>query len=660
MQKTMTSTTTYINNNSIHNINNQIRNFSSKLGNNIQSTSFSKTPMGVFADQLFLQPIDPSNTKPITDLKIDTKITLQQKFERAYLFKETWKSVDKEEKKLMIIRFRDLLVERLEKLASDQTQETGKPIVQAKNEIKACVDRINFFLHNFESVTADQVVRTTDQFQEILRHEPLGVIANISAWNYPFFIGLNVIIPALLTGNCVLYKPSEFSSLTGLNIMSLLYEAGVPEQAFQIVLGKSIIAQSLLALPLDGVFFTGSFKTGKSIQETLAGRMVKTQLELGGKCAAYVHKSADLAKAVASLADGAMYNTGQSCCSVERIYVDHEIYDRFVEELKLAVKSFRFSFDPTNPKTYFGPLTRGIPQIEHLQKLIGGALKRGAILELGGNVVDNAPGYFFAPTILSNVHHGMPIQKEEIFGPVVTVQPVKSRDEAAALMNDTPFGLAGSVYSECQETANFIIQKCNSGTVYWNACDRVSPYLPWTGRGHSGIGSTLGIEGITTFTKPKGIHLIGPKLGHFGAKQMSSIIPQQMLTVDQIMQAKGIEQNDYAKSPQNEMDHKSPALPSNVNIHPIDHSFPLEYDMTEENELLTDNDEDTNDLDNSNDVDLSEARSNRMRDILGEDESPQSDPSDTSNSDFTHNENLEDDFDPEDYEDLEEDSKDKK
>eukprot|EP01132_Coremiostelium_polycephalum_P002549 gene2549-3155_t len=496
------------------------------------------------AQQLYLQPINPATTRPITDLKIDTKVTLQQKFDQCYLFKEHWKNFPLTEKKIIMTKFRDLLVENLEKLSEDLTEETGKPLTQAINEVKAVVDRVNFFIHNIEEVLAEKVVRTTDKFKESLVYEPLGVVAHISAWNYPFFIGLNAIIPALLSGNTVLYKPSEYASITGLNIMSLLYEAGLPEEALQIVLGKAVISQSLLALPLDGVFFTGSYNTGKSISETLAGRMVKLQLELGGKDAVYVHESADLFKAVPSIADGAMYNTGQSCCSVERIYVDKKIYNRFVNELVSATKQFHYSYDPFQPTTYFGPLTRGVPQISYIKGLIENALRNGAILELGGNVMSGSPGYFFAPTILSNVHHGMTIQKEEIFGPVVTVQSVSGPEEAVALMNDTRFGLTGSVYSEDVNVANYVLNKSNTGTVYWNSCDRVSPYLPWSGRLGSGIGSTLGMEGMYTFVRPKAKHYISPSPNYFGESFNSTIVPQTIPSLQQLLDEKAEQLKD--------------------------------------------------------------------------------------------------------------------
>ncbi|GAM22838.1 hypothetical protein SAMD00019534_060130 [Acytostelium subglobosum LB1] len=495
---------------------------------------FSQSPMGVMADQLFLQPINPATGRPIKDLKVDTRDTLKKKFKDAYLFKDEWKYASQVDKAKVIMRFRDLLAERVDSLANDLTEETGKPITQAKGEIKAVIDRINFFLYNFSNCLQERTVRVTNKFSESLTYEPLGVVANISAWNYPYFIGLNVIIPALLTGNCVMYKPSEFASITGLNIAALLHEAGVPKEAFQVVLGKAVVSQSLLSMPIDGVFFTGSYQTGKNIAQTLGGRMVKTQLELGGKDAAYVNKDVNIKQAIGSLADGAMFNTGQGCCSVERIYVDQEIYQEFVSGLVQEVSTFHMEFDPKSPNTYFGPMTRGQPQIEHLQRLITDAHKRGAKIELGGNKIAGAPGSFFAPTVVSGVDHSMDIQKEELFGPVVTVQAVSGPEEAVKQMNDTPFGLTGAVYTNDVAIADYVSGNSNTGTVYWNACDRVSPYLPWSGRGHSGIGSTLGMDGILSFLRPKALHFISTEDNYFGEPFNSHLVPNESITPDNI------------------------------------------------------------------------------------------------------------------------------
>ena len=238
-------------------------------------------------------------------------------------------------------RFRDALVSDVERLAAILTSETGKPIRQARNEINGLPARIDFFLESTEAAIAPREVHNAAGMREQISHEPLGVIANISAWNYPYFVGGNVFVPALLTGNAVLYKPSEFAALTGIEIGKLLHGAGVPQAIFAVLVGDGAVGSELIKQPVDGVFFTGSYATGQRIARELGPRMVKLQLELGGKDPIYVRDDVDVAKAAASLADGAMYNTGQSCCSVERIYVHQSIHDEFVSAFVKEVEGFK-------------------------------------------------------------------------------------------------------------------------------------------------------------------------------------------------------------------------------------------------------------------------------------------------------------------------------
>jgi len=318
------------------------------------------------------------------------------------------------------------------------------------------------------------------------------------------------LLPALLTGNAVLYKPSEYSTLTGLNIVNLLHEAGVPADVLAPVIGKGDIGAALLSHPVDGVFFTGSNATGIKIAKQIAGRMIKTQFELGGKDPTYVSNSVDVVGAAKALADGAMYNTGQSCCSVERIYVHQEVYDEFVKEFVQEVKTFKVG-DPADPSTYIGPLTMK-KQLNVLESQCNDAIKKGAKVLLGGKRLDPTKlrGNYFEPTVLVNVNHTMEVMREESFGPIIGIMKVKNEDEAIQLMNDTSYGLTASVYSRNREAATQMLERVNSGTVYWNACDRVSPFLPWSGRLGSGVGSTLGLEGIRSFVQPKAYHLIFP------------------------------------------------------------------------------------------------------------------------------------------------------
>jgi acyl-CoA reductase-like NAD-dependent aldehyde dehydrogenase len=336
---------------------------------------------------------------------------------------------------------------------------------------------------------------------------PLGVVANISAWNYPWFVGCNVILPALLTGNAVLYKPSEYATLTGLEIARLLHEAGVPQDVFNALVGEGAVGAALLEQKIDGLFFTGSHATGARIAQALSGRLVKLQLELGGKDPTYVCEDADPKVAAESLADGAMYNTGQSCCSVERIYVHEKIHDAFLAAFVQAVQGMK-SGDPTSEETYLGAITR-TPQLAVLQAQVADAVKLGATLHTGGQQLPG-PGNWFAPAVLSKVDHRMALMKEESFGPVIGIQQVGGDEEAVRLMNDTRYGLTAGVFTPDEARARRLLAQVNAGSVYWNCCDRVSPRLPWSGYGDSGVGLTLSTYGIQAFTRPKAWHLRQP------------------------------------------------------------------------------------------------------------------------------------------------------
>jgi acyl-CoA reductase-like NAD-dependent aldehyde dehydrogenase len=270
------------------------------------------------------------------------------------------------------------------------------------------------------------------------------------------------------------------------------------------VVGGGKAGAALLRQPVDGVFFTGSFATGTKVGAAAGRRMAKVQLELGGKDPVYVCEDVDIETAASGLADGAFYNTGQSCCSVERIYVHEKIHDAFVDAFVASVRSFRRG-DPLDESTYIGAITRR-PQLDVLRKQVVDARKKGARILAGGDIV-KAEGNWFEPTVLVNVDHRMSVMKEESFGPIIGIQKVTSDIEAVALMNDTAYGLTAGVYTRDARRAKKILSQVRSGSVYWNCCDRVSPRLPWSGVGHSGIGVTLSTYGIQTFTRPKAWHL---------------------------------------------------------------------------------------------------------------------------------------------------------
>jgi len=451
---------------------------------------------------------NPASGATIAEIEADSSAAVRRKYLRARSAQPAWAALSLKKRLATIIAFRERVVALHETLARTLTEEVGKPIRQSRNELNGLLARLDFFLaESPRTLRQETVLAEVDKrMEERISHEPLGVIANISAWNYPYFVGSNVFVPALIAGNAVLYKPSEYATLTGIHIAQMLKDAGVPEDVFVPVIGDGLTGAALLRQSVDGVFFTGSYATGKRIAASTGRRMIKTQLELGGKDPIYVCEDVDVAAAAAGLADGAFYNNGQSCCAVERIYVAAPIHDAFVAAFVTEVKGFRIG-DPLEEATYIGPLTRRA-QIGVLKRQVAQAIKLGGRLLCGGKPIEGS-GNWFQPTVIADAHHAMELMREESFGPVIGIQKVTGDDEAVALMNDTDYGLTAGVYARTEKRARRILERVNAGSVYWNCCDRVSPRLPWSGVKHSGIGLTLSTYGIQTFTRPKAWHLRG-------------------------------------------------------------------------------------------------------------------------------------------------------
>jgi len=455
---------------------------------------------------------NPATGAVVAEVAEDASAAVRAKYLRARAAQPAWAATPIGERLDVLRAFRERIVAMRDTLARTLTQEVGKPIKQSRNELDGLLLRIDFFLDQAARVLREQKVYVDggDKLEERISHEPLGVIANISAWNYPYFVGSNVFVPALIAGNAVLYKPSEYATLTGLHIAEMFDQAGIPTNVFIPVIGGAATGSALLRQPVDGVFFTGSYATGAKVGAAGGRKMIKVQLELGGKDPVYVCDDVDIATAAASIADGAFYNTGQSCCSVERIYVHEKVHDAFVAAFVAEVKGYKTG-DPLDESTYIGPLTRR-PQIEVLKRQVADARKKGGKLLAGGHAI-KGKGNWFEPTVFADAGHRMDLMREESFGPVIGIQKVSTDAEAVALMNDTEYGLTAGVYTPDRKRARKILAQVNSGSVYWNCCDRVSPRLPWSGVGHSGIGLTLSTYGIQTFTRPKAWHLRAPAAG---------------------------------------------------------------------------------------------------------------------------------------------------
>jgi acyl-CoA reductase-like NAD-dependent aldehyde dehydrogenase len=449
--------------------------------------------------------LNPATGSKMQTVQSDDELSVREKFATAREAQKGWARRSLSDRMKIVSSFSDLLLRDLEVVARDLSLETGKPVTQARNEVKGSLNKIRFFTEEVTNTIAPKHIRKDGSTEEILSFDPLGVVLNISAWNYPILVGFNVFLPALLCGNAVLYKPSEYSTLTGLHLTRLLHEAGVPAEVFACVIGDSGLGAELLKLPFDCIGFTGSYATGRKIAENLAGKMTRLIMELGGKDPLYVTDDCGpIEKVAESVAEGVLYNNGQSCCAVERVYVHESVYDDFLVALKSKMALWTVG-DPMDEKTMCGAITRA-PHLKFLTHQIEDAVAKGGRLLLGGKAIQSA-GSFFEPTLVADANHSMELMREESFGPVIGVMKVQNDNEAVELMNDSDYGLTSAVFCQNQRRGRELLERVNTGTGYLNCCDRVSAWLPWSGRNHSGLGTTLSSLGIYAFCHAKGLHL---------------------------------------------------------------------------------------------------------------------------------------------------------
>ena len=453
-----------------------------------------------------LEVHNPATGEHIRSVAVTEEREVEQKVERARRAQPDWAARAYDERAALLRAFRDLLATEAEECARITTREVGKPIVQSRNEVRAVLDRIDWNIEHVGTVIAARSVTSRDggAVEERVTHEPLGLVAHVSAWNYPYFVGLNTIVPALLAGNAVLYKPSEHATLTGLRLVDVMHRSGIPVDVVQTIVGGGAVGAALVASEIDMVCFTGSYETGRRVARSVADRLVRLQLELGGKDGAYVCDDVDVESAALAVAEGAFYNSGQSCSAIERIYVNDAIFDRFVDALGDVVSAYRTG-DPEDEQTDLGPLARAA-QLDVLDAQVADAVGKGARVVCGGGRIDR-PGSWFEPTVLVDVDPSMSVMRDETFGPVVGVQRVRDDAEALACLDDTEFGLGAAVFSRDRGRAERILSRLEVGNAYWNTSDRSSVRLPWSGRRHSGLGVSMSESGVRAFVREKAWHL---------------------------------------------------------------------------------------------------------------------------------------------------------
>jgi acyl-CoA reductase-like NAD-dependent aldehyde dehydrogenase len=358
-----------------------------------------------------------------------------------------------------------------------------------------------------EASLAPEVLPYEPAFHLRIEHEPLGVVLDIAAWNYPLLIAVNVVVPALLAGNAVLLKHSAKTPLAGVHFERAFASLPVPHLVTNLVLTHEETERLIQDERVDHVAFTGSVAGGRAVHRTAAQRFIDVGLELGGKDPAYVAEDADPDFAVANVVDGACYNAGQSCCAVERVYVHEKLAGWFLERAKKLVDEYVLG-DPLDEKTTMGPLASAAA-LDVLEKQVADARKRGARVLAGGRRLEGARGPFFQPTLLADCPNESAVMQEESFGPLVPVLVVKDDDEALRHMNDSRYGLTASVWTRDRARAERFVRELEAGTVYQNRCDYLEPSLPWTGVKDSGKGSTLSRYGFYQLTRRKSVHLRG-------------------------------------------------------------------------------------------------------------------------------------------------------
>ncbi|RMD00714.1 aldehyde dehydrogenase family protein [Aquitalea palustris] len=454
--------------------------------------------------------ISPVDGAILLERPYSTPSQTQAVLDAAAAAQRGWRHTPLAERKALIGKAVDWLAAHKDACAEAITRQIGRPISQSPGEVRGLEERARHMLAIAEEGLADIHPTAKEGFQRFLRREPLGTVLVLAPWNYPFLTAINTIVPALAAGNTVILKHSSQTPLVTELFQQAFDAAGLPAGVFQSLQLDHAATLRLVAAPqIDFVAFTGSVAGGRAVQQAASERFIGVGLELGGKDPAYVRADADLASAIENLVDGAFFNSGQSCCGIERIYVHRSHYTAFVDGFVELTKAYRFG-NPLDASTNLGPMVRA-SAASFVRGQIADAVAAGArALIPAGHFAADAPGTaYLAPQVLVDVHHGMSVMRDESFGPVIGIMPVDSDAEAVALMNDSAYGLTASLWTRDQEAAIRLGNEIATGTVFMNRCDYLDPALAWTGIKDTGRGISLSVLGYQQLTRIKSFHLKG-------------------------------------------------------------------------------------------------------------------------------------------------------
>ncbi len=452
-----------------------------------------------------LQLSNPATGETFRELPCHSWEEVKAKLKTSGQVQKKWQKSSISSRTQLVQNAMDYFKENSYSIARDISLQMGKPVSQSKNEVKGMIHRAEVCCGLTEDALKDIYLPDKDGLKRFIKREPLGVVLDIAAWNYPLLIAVNVVVPAVLAGNAVAIKHSSLTPLCAIAFEEAFKHAGAPEGLVTALIMEHATTEKVIQSRfIHHVAFTGSVKGGRKVQRSASIQSMDVGLELGGKDPAYIREDANLNSAVAGVMDGALYNGGQSCCAVERIYVHNSHFDKFVEQASQFMNNLKIG-DPMNDSIDMGPLAQK-SGIKTLEDQLKDAADKGAKILTHPGPVPSGENYIL-PAILTDVNHSMQVMVEESFGPIVGIMPVESDEEAVHLMNDSPYGLTASVWTHDSEKAIEIGNQIETGTFFMNRCDFLDAALPWVGVKDSGKGCTLSVLGIQQLTRPKSYHL---------------------------------------------------------------------------------------------------------------------------------------------------------
>lgn len=454
-----------------------------------------------------LKITSPVDGSVFAERELASSQDIDSAIQKAVVAGRDWRKQSLTFRTRLLSRALDLFVQQTEEIAQDITLQIGRPLTVSPGEVKGVEERGRYMLECAEDILSSYQPAGKNGFNRFITREPLGIVLVIAPWNYPYLTAINCIIPALAAGNLVLLKHSSQTPLCAERMQQVFIEAGLPEGVFQFLHLSHPDTETLIQNSNIGfVNFTGSVPGGRLVQQSARQRFIDVGLELGGKDPAWVREDANLEFAIEQLVDGSFFNSGQSCCGIERIYVHQNIYRGFVDRFVEQTRKLNLG-NPFESSTTLGPMVKN-SAADFVREQIREAVLQGAepLISESEFLFSQSGSAYLAPQVLVNVNHSMRVMTEESFGPVVGIMPVASDDEAIRLMNDSEFGLSASIWTANEAAALRIGSELETGTVFMNRCDYLDPSLVWTGVKDTGRGKSLSVFGYDSVTRLKSYH----------------------------------------------------------------------------------------------------------------------------------------------------------